>query len=63
MVEMDLERRRLTARERAEVHVGKPHEVVGWCNKWGITPERLKAVVAEVGPSASAVAKALGKPH
>jgi hypothetical protein len=54
---------KLTARERAQVDVTKPAEVVGWCNKWGVGHERLKAVVAEVGPSASAVAKALGKPY
>jgi hypothetical protein len=51
-----------TTAERAEVDVSKPAEVVGWCNKWGVTPERLKAAVAAVGPSAPAVAKALGKP-
>ena len=54
---------RPTAKERAHVDVGKPAEVVGWCNKWGVTPERLKAALAEVGPSAAAVAKALGRPH
>jgi hypothetical protein len=51
-----------TAAESAEVDVSKPAEVVGWCNKWGVTPERLKAAVAEVGPSVPAVAQALGKP-
>jgi hypothetical protein len=43
------------------VDVSKPTEVIGWSNKWAIPPERLKAVVAEVGTSAVAVAKALGK--
>ena len=41
--------------------VSKPPEVVGWCNKLEVTPERLKAAVAEVGTSAVDVAKALGK--
>jgi hypothetical protein len=59
---MQMEPRKLTTSERAEVNVSKPQEVVGWCNKWGVTPERLKAAVAEVGPSAFAVAKALGRP-
>jgi hypothetical protein len=54
---------RSTAKERAHVEVGKPAEVVGWCNKWGVTPERLKAAVAAVGASASAVARALGRPY
>ena len=52
---------RLSA-ERAEVDVSKPAEVVGWCNKWGVIAEQLKAAVAEVGRSAPAVARALGKP-
>jgi hypothetical protein len=53
--------KRPTAWERAHVDVNKRTEVVGWCNKWRITPERLKAVVAEVGTSAASIAKALGK--
>ncbi len=59
---MKAEARKLTARERADIDVRKPMEVVGWCNKWGVTAERLRAAVAEVGPSATAVAKVLGKP-
>ena len=60
---MEAEARRLTTKERAWVDVNKPPEVVGWCNKWSVTPERLKAAVAEVGTSAAAVARALGKPY
>ncbi len=52
-----------TTKQRAWVDVGRPAEVWGWCNKWGVTPERLKAAVAEVGPSAPAVARALGRPY
>ena len=58
---MDVTTRKLTSWERAQVDISKPQEVVGWCNKWSITPERLKAVVAEVGTSAVSVEKALGK--
>jgi hypothetical protein len=54
--------RKLTSWERAQVDVSKPAEVVGWCNKRSVTPERLKAAVAEVGTSAVSVARALGKP-
>lgn len=53
--------RRLTTWERAQVDVSKPAEVVGWCNKWAVTPERLRSVVAEVGTSAVNIAAALGK--
>jgi hypothetical protein len=58
---MDMTPRKLTSWERAQVDVSKPQEVVGWCNKWKVTPERLKAAVAEVGTSAVDVEKALGK--
>jgi hypothetical protein len=60
--QMSTEVTKLTTRERAQVDVTKPTEVVAWCNKWGVTPERLRAAVAEVGTSAPAVAKALGRP-
>ena len=46
---MDAIPKKLTSWERAQVDVSKPNEVVGWCNKWGITPERLRTIVAEVG--------------
>ena len=58
---MDVTPRKPTSWERAQVDVSKAPEVVGWCNKWKVTPERLKAAVAEVGTSAVDVAKALGK--
>jgi hypothetical protein len=46
---------------RAQVDVTKPQEVIGWCNKWRVTPEQLKAAVAEVGTSAVEVARVLTK--
>jgi hypothetical protein len=58
---MDATTRKQTAWERARVDVSKPLEIVGWCNKWKVTPERLKAAVAEVGTSAIDVAEALRK--
>jgi hypothetical protein len=58
---MEVQNRKLTTWERAQVDVSKPNEVVGWCNKWDITPERLRAIVAEVGTSAVSIAAALGK--
>ena len=53
--------RKPTAWERAQVDVTKPTEVVGWCNKWRVTPEQLKAAAAKVGTSAASIAVALGK--
>jgi hypothetical protein len=58
---MDATPRKPTSWERAQVDISKAPEVVGWCNKWKVTPERLKAAVAEVGTSAVDVAKALEK--
>jgi len=58
---MEVQARRPTSWERAQVDITKPAEVTGWCNKWKVTPERLKAAVAEVGTSAVSVAEALGK--
>ena len=56
---MDATVRKPTSWKRAQVDVSKPQEVVGWCNKWKVTPERLKAVVAEVGTSAASIEKVL----
>jgi hypothetical protein len=58
---MQVQTRKLTAWERAQVDVTKPAEVVGWCNKWRVTPDQLKAAVAKVGTSAATIATALGK--
>jgi hypothetical protein len=58
---MKVETRKLTSWERAQVDVSKPAEVIGWCNKWKVTPERLKAAVAEVGTSAVSIARMLGR--
>ena len=60
-VDMQAVPRKLTSWERATVDITKPAEVIGWSNKWHVTPERLKAVVAEVGTSAVIIAEALGK--
>jgi hypothetical protein len=56
---MKVETRKQTSWERAQVDVSRPAEVIGWCNKWKVTPERLKAAVAEVGTSAVSIAEAL----
>ncbi len=58
---MEATPRKPTSWERAQVDISKAPEVVGWCNKWKVTPEQLKAAVAEVGTSAVNVAKALEK--
>jgi hypothetical protein len=54
---------KLTSKERAQVDISKPQEVIGWCNKWSVTSEQLLAAVILAGPSALNVAKALGKAH
>jgi Protein of unknown function (DUF3606) len=59
---MNAKPKKLSTWERTHVDVSKPTEVVGWCNKWGVTEARLKAAVTEVGTSVVDVARALGKP-
>ncbi|MBL6454550.1 DUF3606 domain-containing protein [Belnapia sp. T6] len=59
---MEAQTKNLTTWERAQVNVNKREEVVGWCNKWRVTPDQLRAAVAEVGTSAVNVGRALGKP-
>jgi hypothetical protein len=41
------------------VNVHEDREVRYWCEKFGCTPDRLKAIVAKVGVLASAVEKEL----
>lgn len=43
------------------VNVGQAHEVRYWCDKWNVSEAQLRAAVQAVGPSATAVAKRLGK--
>jgi hypothetical protein len=49
------------AQDRARVNIHEDHEVRYWTQKWGVTPEALKAAVGKVGVSADAVARELGK--
>jgi uncharacterized protein DUF3606 len=49
------------AQYRARVNIHEDHEVRYWTQKWGVTPEALKAAVGKVGVSADAVARELGK--
>ena len=45
------------AADRVNVH--ETYEVVYWCRKFGCTSEKLRAAVAKVGTSASAVEREL----
>jgi hypothetical protein len=53
----DLARRGKADRIRINVH--EDHELRQWCQKFGVTPDRLKAAVAKVGPMADAVEREL----
>ena len=48
--------------DRSRVNVSEPWEIEWWSKKWSISPERLRAAVAEVGVMANDVADHLGKP-
>jgi hypothetical protein len=47
--------------DRSKVNIHEPWEVDYWTKKWGITAQQLRSAVAEVGVSAAAVARHLGK--
>jgi hypothetical protein len=47
--------------DRSLINTHEPYEVRYWSKKFGITPEKLKDAVKQVGNSASAVQKILGK--
>ncbi len=47
--------------DRSRVNLNEDWEVRWWARAWEITPEQLREAVKQVGTSASAVAKHLGK--
>ena len=47
--------------DRDRINVSEDYELRDWSKKFGVTPERLKEAVAEVGPMVSDVAKYIGK--
>ena len=47
--------------DRSRVNISEDYELRYWSEKWGVTPDQLKAAVAKVGASADAVARQLGK--
>ena len=47
--------------DRSRVNVQQDHELQYWSKKWGISPEELKRIVDQVGPSTKDVARRLGK--
>lgn len=55
----DLEKRGQQDRSRINVH--EEHEVRYWTEALGVSREQLEKVVAQVGPSASAVREHLGR--
>lgn len=47
--------------DRSRVNTSEEYELRYWSEKWGVSPEQVKAAVAKVGNSADAVARQLGK--
>jgi len=47
--------------DRARVNMDEDYEVRWWSKKFGVTPDKLRNAVDEVGPSSGAVARKLGK--
>lgn len=48
--------------DRARINLHEPHELKYWTQKFGVSPEQLKAAVEKAGVSSAAVAQFLGKP-
>lgn len=47
--------------DRIRINVQEEYELRDWSKKFGVTPDELKAAVAEVGPMAEDVRTKLGK--
>jgi hypothetical protein len=47
------------AQDRARININEPHEVRYWTDALNIDEAQLRALVAEVGPSAEAVRERL----
>ena len=47
--------------DRSRINVNEDYELRDWSQKFGVTPERLKAAVQAVGPMAEDVRRHLGK--
>lgn len=49
------------AQDRSRINVHEDYELRDWSKRLGVTPDELKKAVSQVGPSADAVRKHLGK--
>ena len=49
------------AADRSRINVNEDYEVQYWTQKWGVSPEALKAAAEKVGPIVADVAHELGK--
>ena len=47
--------------DRARINIHEPYEVEYWSKELGVSPERLRELVAKHGVLAAEVRKALGK--
>lgn len=47
--------------DRQRIDVSQEHECRYWSEKFGVSPERLRRAVKEVGPMVEAVREHLGK--
>jgi hypothetical protein len=47
--------------DRRTINIHEDYELRDWSKKFGVTPEKLKEAIAQVGTSADAVQQHLGK--
>ncbi len=53
--------RKREAAERSRIDVHESDQLRYWCEKWGISEDRLKVAVEDSGPWVSRLARVLGK--
>ena len=49
------------AQDRSRINIDEPHEVRYWTQRFDVSEDALRRAVAQVGVSAEAVARHLGK--
>lgn len=55
------DRTKVAKPDRDRINVSEDYELRDWSEKFGVTPDRLKAAVDKVGPMADDVRRELGK--
>ncbi len=47
--------------DRSRINIHEPYEVTYWCKEFGVSPDKLKELVGQLGVSVIAIRQALQK--